>query len=227
MSGSTLNPFSFSGVQGISPTVSIQGDQRSDFSGQPNFQLLAPNNTPISNPFANSVTGMNSTTNFQMAPPSVSYFGSSGIPQSAISQTVSNPINLVGQSTIYSNPVSTAAVANNITQISHNNISTPLSEIQKLKLNILNQRLRLAENELSNMQKSCYKRNYNSLPKDISKYNSWRQQFLMQAQSDFHMHELYDPMFIPSCEKFPIPQFSDPEWEGRLELAKLKMYRLQ
>jgi hypothetical protein len=35
---------------------------------------------------------MNSTQNFQMAPPSVSYFGSSGVQQSVNSQTVSNPV---------------------------------------------------------------------------------------------------------------------------------------
>ena len=54
ISGSTLNPFSFSGVQGISPTVSNQEVQRSEFSGQPNFQLLVPNSTPIPNPTMSS-----------------------------------------------------------------------------------------------------------------------------------------------------------------------------
>ena len=68
------------------------------------------------------------------------------------------------------------------------------------------------------MQKSCRKSNYSKLH-DIKQYKIWRQAHLMQAQSDFHMHLLYDPDYIPACQQYPKPQPNDPEWEGRIELV--------
>ena len=41
----------------------------------------------------------------------------------------------------------------------------------------------------------------------------------MQAQSDFHMHQIYDPTYIPAYQQYPKPSPSDSEWEGRLELV--------
>jgi hypothetical protein len=133
--------------------------------------------------------------------------------------------NIFGQSTIFPNPVNNQAVSQNEVCLMQNASFTPLSESQKVKLNVLTSRIRQADNEMPNMQKGCFKKNYNKL-RDISKYNTWRQQFLMQAQSDFHMHEIYDPTFVPACVNYPRPNPNDVEWEGRIELfnAAIDLY---
>jgi hypothetical protein len=50
----------------------------------------------------------------------------------------------------------------------------------------------------------------------------------MQAQSDFHMHLVFDPTYVPACQQYPKPNPSDSEWEGRLELvnAAIELYNV-
>ena len=80
--------------------------------------------------------------------------------------------NIFGQSTIFPNPVNNQAVSQNEVCLMQNASFTPLSESQKVKLNVLTSRIRLADNKMSNMQKGCFKKTYNQL-RDISKYNIW------------------------------------------------------
>ena len=61
----------------------------------------------------------------------------------------------LGQSAKSFNPVIQQAVLDNSFTIIQNASSTPLSETQKVKLGILHNRIRNAERELDNMQKSC------------------------------------------------------------------------
>ena len=131
------------------------------------------------------------------------------------------------QSTDSFNPVIQQAVSDNTFTIIQNTSSTPLSETQKVKLGILHNRIRNAERELDNMQISCKKSSYSRL-QDIKQCKNWRQAYLMQAQSDFHMHLIYDPTYVPAFQQYPYPNPSDSEWEGRLELvnAAIELYNV-
>ena len=113
-------------------------------------------------------------------------------------QPVHSTASFLGQSTNSYNPVRQQAVSDNSFNIIHNTSSTPLSETQKVKLGILHNRIRNAERELDNMQKSCKKSNYSRL-QDVKQYKTWRQSYLMQALSDFHMHLIFDPTHVPAC----------------------------
>ena len=233
---SIQNPFSATGMSSLqnfqmaTPSVGYSG-----FSGTPqfgNFQNLANSNQAISNTtnLSEMSTTMSNLRNNVKIPPYAqivspgirvqtnpyNFHASSSYDIRQQNTTVPNQF--ISQSANLVNPVNQAAVSDQQLTLMQNASFTPLSESQKVKLNVLNSRLRAADNELVNMQKGCFKRNYTKL-RDISKYNSWRQQFLMQAQSDFHMHEIYDPTFVPACVKYPKPQYNDPEWEGRIELV--------
>ena len=72
-------------------------------------------------------------------------------------QQGNSPASFLGQSTNSYNPVRQQAVSDNSYNIIYSTSSTPLSESQKIKLGILYNRIRNAERELDNMQKSCRK----------------------------------------------------------------------
>ena len=194
---SIQNPFSATGMSSLqnfqmaTPSVGYSG-----FSGSPqlgNFQHLANSIQPVPNVANfNDMNAQTSNLRNNVKIPPYAQIVSPGI------RVQTNPYNFhassnydirqqnagsqnqpINQSTNLANPVNQSAGSGDQFTLMQNSNFTPLSESQKVKLNVLNSRLRAADNALVNMQKGCFKRNYTKL-REISKYNSWKQKELYE-----------------------------------------------
>ena len=122
----------------------------------------------------------------------------------------------LGSQTILQN--GSNSVTQQVPTTNHSVMQGQLTDSQKSKIHIYNERKKDFDQKFNNMVK-LRKTDYPMLPENAEiEYMPWRTKFLMQAQVH-QMHEIYEPNYVPMYKLFEMPPNDDPSFEGREEIV--------